>query len=59
MEMKMWCLCRKKDGKPFEIEIDEEMVTTYVIGFPTKKSLIKAAGIIEEDEIVKKITFEY
>lgn len=59
MEMNMWCVCRKKDGRPIKVMVDEEAVTADVIGFATKQALIKAAGMIEEDEVIKKITFEY
>ncbi len=58
MQTKMWCVCRKKDGKPLEIMIDEE-ATAGAIGFSTRKSLMKAAGVVEDDEIVKKIIFDY
>ena len=59
MKMRMWCVCRKKDGKPIKVMIDEEAVTADAVGFATKQSLIKAVGMIEYDEVVKRITFEY
>lgn len=58
-EMKMWCICRKKDGKPIKVAVDENIIGAEAVGFATKEELIKAAKPINPDEVVKKIIFEY
>jgi len=59
-EMKMWCLCKKSDGKPIKICVDTGYYDVYAVGFSTKKSLMAAIyGEAEYDEEVKRITFNY
>ena len=59
MEMKMWCICRKKDGRPIKVAVDENTIGSEAVGFATKEELIKSAKPIQHDEVVRKIVFEY
>lgn len=59
MQIKMWCVCNKRTKVPIKVMIDDEAVTADAIGFATKKSLMKAIGLVEDDEIIRKIVFDY
>ena len=58
MIMKMWSICRKKDGKPIKVDLYNDSKLVNVIGFATKEGAKRAANGLEEDEILRKIIFE-
>ena len=56
--MKMWCICRKTDGKPIKVDLYNDGKLVNVIGFATKEDAKEASNGIEYDEILRKIIFE-
>ena len=55
MKQKMWVLKNKNSGKIIKIWANG----AYAVGFGTKNDLLYWVGVIEHDEEIKRIVFEY
>ena len=60
MKVKMWCLVNKKTGKVIKTGLQDKYSTEilWVIGFNTKKDILKAIGGLEHGEEIWKIEIE-
>lgn len=58
MKGKMWCLINKKTGKIIKLWVGGFGSNARVLGYVTKKDILKEAEPLEHEEI-RKIEFEY
>ena len=61
MNAKMWCLINTKTKKPITVVLDYNYWDNfYIIGFATKKSLMRAIDDeVNDGEEVKRVDFQY